>query len=85
VNTYLFDLEESSRLESDFDRLDLSTNSFLEKNLEFLNECLDDLATEQNKFQYYQRTIAKQQAQQNAWLQKRVCLFSVILFILEIK
>eukprot|EP00958_Prasinococcus_capsulatus_P002683 scaffold232_cov374-Prasinococcus_capsulatus_cf.AAC.3 len=33
----------------DFDRLGLSTNPFLEKNLEFLNECLDDLQVEQQK------------------------------------
>jgi len=71
VNAFLFELEEDLSFNSDFDRLYLSTNAFLEKNLEFLNECLDDLATEQNKFQYYQRSIAKQQAQQHAWLQKR--------------
>lgn len=44
----------------------------LEKNLEIICDCLDDIAVEQNKFQYYQRNLQKQQTQRNAWLQKRV-------------
>jgi len=33
-----------------FDSLDLSTNPFLEKNLEFLIEYIDDLSVEQNRW-----------------------------------
>lgn len=41
------------------DRLDLSTNPYLEKHLEFLSTWVDDLATEQGKFQYYVRNISR--------------------------
>ena len=36
-------------VQCDFDRLVLSTNPFMEKNLEFLIECMDDLSMEQQK------------------------------------
>jgi len=71
ITAFLCELEDQGSMESDFDRLDLSTNPFLERNLEFLIECLDDLGVEQNKFQYHQRSVQRQQAQQAAWLQKR--------------
>jgi translation initiation factor 3 subunit H len=72
VEAFLHELEEKGTAsDSAYERLDLSTNPFLEKNLEFLIECLDDLSQEQNKFQYYQRNLQKQQYQQNQWVQKR--------------
>jgi translation initiation factor 3 subunit H len=73
ITAFLTELEEreQGKGETDFDKLDLSTNPFLERNLEFLIECLDDLGVEQNKFQYHQRSVQRQQAQQAAWLQKR--------------
>ncbi|KAL7518894.1 hypothetical protein ACHAWX_003698 [Stephanocyclus meneghinianus] len=40
-----------------FDRLDLSTNPYLEKHLEFLCSWVDDLAAEQYKFQHYTRNL----------------------------
>lgn len=40
-----------------FDRLDLSTNPYLEKHLEYLCTWVDDLASEQQKFQYYSRQL----------------------------
>jgi len=67
----LLELDDSKTMDADFDKLDLSTNPFLERNLEFLTESLDELGAEQNKFQYYQRSIQRQQAQQTVWLQKR--------------
>lgn len=42
-----------------FDRFDLSTNPYLEKHLEFLCTWVDDLASEQHKFQYYTRNLAR--------------------------
>ena len=36
-------------VQADLDRLSMSTNPFLEKSLEFLSECMDDLAAEQQK------------------------------------
>jgi len=71
VKAFLFELTESKTMDSEFERLDLATNSFLEKNLECLIECLDDLSTEQNKLQFYQRNVQRQQVHQNAWLLKR--------------
>lgn len=41
------------------DRLDLSTNPYLEKHLEFLSNWVDDLAAEQGKFQYYMRSVSR--------------------------
>ena len=41
--------------DTSFDRLDMSTNPYLEKHLEFLCLWVDDLAAEQHKFQYYTR------------------------------
>jgi len=59
VNGLLMELEENNVAPCDFDRLDLSTNPFLEKNLEFLIECIDDLSAEQNKYQYYQKNLQR--------------------------
>lgn len=72
VSALMEDLEPpATASQADFDRLTLSTNPFMEKNLEFLIECMDDLSMEQQKFQYYARNVSRQQAQQAAWLQKR--------------
>jgi len=58
INAMLFDLQDSSSnavagkgLNCDFERLDLSTNPYLEKNLEYLCAWVDDLSNEQYKFQ----------------------------------
>jgi len=40
-----------------FDRLDLGTDTYLEKHLELLCNWVDELAAEQNKFQYYARGL----------------------------
>ena len=50
---------QSTGLDCTFDRLDLSTNPYLEKHLEFLCTWVDDLATEQHKFQYYTRNLSR--------------------------
>jgi len=47
------------KLDCTFDRLDLGTNPYLEKHLEFLCNWVDDLAAEQHKFQYYTRNLAR--------------------------
>ena len=58
-------------MQSDLDRLRMSANPFLERSLEFLSECMDDLASEQQKVAFYQRNVSRQQLQQAQWLQKR--------------
>ena len=47
------------KADTTFDRLDLSTNPYLEKHLEFMCTWVDDLAAEQSKFQYYMRALAR--------------------------
>ncbi|CAM8914899.1 hypothetical protein QQ045_032983 [Rhodiola kirilowii] len=72
ISAFMTELEADSPVtQCDYDRLRLSTNPFMERNLEFLTECMDDLAVEQQKFQYHYRNVSRQQAQQQAWLQKR--------------
>ncbi len=56
-------------MDCDFDRLDLSTNPYLEKNLEFLCNWIDDLSNEQQKFNQYTRNVARQkQVQQHSMM-----------------
>jgi len=62
VNAFLLELEESGNMDCDFERFNLSTNPFLEKNLESLIESLDDLGAEQTKLQYWQKNLQRQQA-----------------------
>ena len=45
----------------DFTRLDLSTNPFLEKNLENLSSWVDDLSAEQAKYQLYARGLLREE------------------------
>uniref|UniRef100_A0A0C9RGM9 Eukaryotic translation initiation factor 3 subunit H n=1 Tax=Wollemia nobilis TaxID=56998 RepID=A0A0C9RGM9_9CONI len=72
VSAFMAELETDSPVtQGDYDKLVLSTNPFIEKNLEFLIECMDDLSGEQQRFQYYYRNLQRQQSQQQAWLQKR--------------
>ncbi|PRQ38130.1 putative JAB1/MPN/MOV34 metalloenzyme domain, eukaryotic translation initiation factor 3 subunit H [Rosa chinensis] len=72
ISAFMTELEaDTPVIQCDYDRLQLSTSPFLERNMEFLIECMDDLSMEQQKFQYYYRNVSRQQAQQQAWLQKR--------------
>lgn len=72
INALLYDMEGSDILSAHFERLNLGFGPFLEKNLEFLAESLDDLASEQSKFQYYQKSLQRQQAQIQAHRQKKI-------------
>lgn len=71
INAFLYESEADPKIPLDFERLDLSTNPFLEKTFELMSEYLDDLSQEQNKYAYYQRTLARQQAQQQAYFNRR--------------
>jgi len=50
---------------------DVTSNPFLEKNLEYLIDSIDDLAQESSRFQYYQRALGRHSAQQSGILAKR--------------
>lgn len=61
VRALLSDMDDGRRAaagegDTAFDRLDLSTNPYLEKHLSFLSSWVDDLSAEQYKFQSYTRT-----------------------------
>lgn len=71
INALLYDMEGSDVVSAHFERLNLGFGPFLEKNLEFLAESLDDLAAEQAKFQYYQKSLQRQQSQIQAFKQKK--------------
>lgn len=71
ANALLIELEDGVTADSEFDRLELSGTAYVEKHVEYVIDCLDDLSAEQGKFQYYQRNLQRQQAQQAALIQKR--------------
>ena len=56
---------------SDFSRLELNTNPFLEKQLQLLIECIEDLQAESNKLQHYERAVQRQKSSQSQYLAKK--------------
>jgi translation initiation factor 3 subunit H len=58
-------------LDPNFDSLDLSIDPFLEKTCDLLLESIENHHTELNNHQYYQRSLAREQAKIAAWQQKR--------------
>jgi translation initiation factor 3 subunit H len=54
-----------------YDSLDLSIDPFLEKTCDLLLESIENHHTELNNYQYYQRSLAREQAKITAWQQKR--------------
>ncbi|KAF2706576.1 hypothetical protein K504DRAFT_385686 [Pleomassaria siparia CBS 279.74] len=54
-----------------YDSLDLSIDPYLEKTCSLLLESIDNHHTELNNHQYYQRSLAREQAKITAWQQKR--------------
>lgn len=58
-------------LAPNFDSLDLSIDPFLEKTCDLLLESIENHHTELNNHQYYQRSLAREQAKITAWQQKR--------------
>jgi len=56
---------------ADFDRLELHTNPFLEKQMQLLIESIDDLQMESHKLQHYDRNVQRQKAAQQQYLLKK--------------
>ncbi|KAF2833193.1 Mov34/MPN/PAD-1 family protein [Ophiobolus disseminans] len=54
-----------------YDALDLSIDPFLEKTCDLLLESIENHHTELNNYQYYQRSLAREQTKITAWQQKR--------------
>ncbi|KAF4153248.1 hypothetical protein CNMCM8927_002487 [Aspergillus lentulus] len=61
----------SSILAPNYDNLTLSIDPFLEKNCDLLLDSIETHHTETNNFQYYQRSLAREQQRISAWQQKR--------------
>ncbi|OMP06526.1 eukaryotic translation initiation factor 3 subunit H [Corchorus olitorius] len=50
ISAFMTELESDTPItQCDYDRLQLSTNPYMERNMEFLIECMDDLSVEQQK------------------------------------
>ena len=64
-------LASASLLTPNFDNLSLSIDPFLEKNCDLLLDSIETHHTENNNFQYYQRSLAREQAKIAAWQAKR--------------
>ena len=60
-----------SPLYPNLDSLDLVLDPFLEKTSDLLLESIENHHTELNNHQYYQRSLAREQAKITAWQQKR--------------
>ncbi|KAL1924305.1 uncharacterized protein VTP21DRAFT_7340 [Calcarisporiella thermophila] len=58
-------------LAPNFDMLELSLDPYIEKNLELLMESIDEHQSDQNNHQYWQRSVAREQAKIQQYLQKR--------------
>ncbi|KAB2576029.1 Eukaryotic translation initiation factor 3 subunit H [Lasiodiplodia hormozganensis] len=54
-----------------YDALDLSIDPFLEKTCDLLLDSIENHHTELNNYQYYQRSMGREQAKITAWQQKR--------------
>jgi translation initiation factor 3 subunit H len=70
--TSLVQSVKSPTLFPNFDTLDLSVDPYLEKNLEYLLEGIEDWNYEQSNLHYYQRQLAREQSKIAAWQTKRV-------------
>lgn len=61
----------STPLAPNLESLDLSIDPFLEKTCDLLLESIENHQTENNNAQYYQRSLAREQAKIQQWQQKR--------------
>jgi translation initiation factor 3 subunit H len=58
-------------LAPNYDSLDVAVDPFLEKTCDLLLESIETHQSEQNNAQYYQRSLAREQAKVTQWQQKR--------------
>jgi len=67
VHGFLYEVRENNSMNCEADRLQLSAGGFVEKTLGTLASTIDEYASEQSKFQYQQRLIARnKRAQEDA-------------------
>ena len=63
---------ESPVLSPNYDTLDLSVDPYLEKNLEYVIDRVDEWTYEQGNLQYFQRQLGREQTKIATWQAKRV-------------
>jgi translation initiation factor 3 subunit H len=74
VHAFLYELREhntSGGMQCHFDRLSLTANPFVEKNLGIMADCIDQYAADQAKFMFHQRQVGRQRQSQQAFKNKR--------------
>lgn len=73
VQAYLTEWAAHDKLHSttEFDTLELDQNNYLEKNLLFISDCLDELGIEQEKLSKYNRDFLRQQLLQKQIIERR--------------
>lgn len=74
LSAFLYTLSNThaQELNCAFDSLTLSgTETYVEKNLELMSSWTDDLISESNRFQQYNKIVAKQRSEQIKWLNHR--------------
>ena len=68
-----------SELEYDFEPLAMTnSDAYTEKHLELLNGLLDDLVSEQARFQQYSKSISKLRQEHIRWLLKKVQVCKIL-------
>jgi len=67
----LYFLETDESMSRQFKSLDLGSDDFLQKNIEVLLACISDLQIRQNTYQTWVKGIARNEIQQQQFLQKR--------------
>lgn len=72
VNTLITEIEEASPPAVKEEFLSLATGSYLEKNVQLLIEGADELCQDSQKLHNYQRNVARQQQQIDAYKQRRM-------------
>jgi len=68
---YLSTLGFGDQIQDKYEHYQLSTQDFMQKNLEALSFCFADLQKEQTNYANWYRTVAKLEQQQQAFVQKR--------------
>lgn len=71
VNVLMCELDQKTTESEKYQFLDLATSSMLEKNLRQLIECVDDVATDTNKYLTFQKLYQRQQQSKQQHLHKR--------------
>lgn len=61
----------SASFENNFDNLNISIDSYLEKNIEAIFDSIDQFHTDQGNYNYYQRQLAREKLKIQQWQHKR--------------